>query len=110
MAQDYVRSIDERSYAPQAADEEEARASRSVHLVWFGKLSAASRALLAEPLAAGSEETLAELPDPDHSPRERQVPLNLAVLGYRAESLCPLLESLFLSRMRGARRGAVGGP
>ncbi|CAE7328378.1 unnamed protein product, partial [Symbiodinium sp. CCMP2592] len=49
---------------------ESACAARAVRLVQLGELSAAARALTAAPLAPGTEETLAELRDPERKPPE----------------------------------------
>ena len=57
-------------------------AARAAALVHLGELSAASRALTAEPLADGNEATLAELRDPSRRPQTPVVPLSPAVLNH----------------------------
>ena len=49
---------------------DEVRAHRAAALVHVGELSAAARALTAEPLAPGTSDTLAELRDPARRPPE----------------------------------------
>ena len=58
----------------------EARGERAAALAHLGELSAAARALTAEPLAPGNEETLRELRDPAHRPQSPRVPMPEAVL------------------------------
>ena len=48
----------------------EARAARATEFVHLGELSAAARALVSEPLAPGSPDTLRELRDPANRPQE----------------------------------------
>ena len=59
------------------------RRAAPVHLE---ELSAASRALTAEPLAAGNDATLAELLDPDRRPQTPVVPLSLSLRRYSTMS------------------------
>ena len=83
----------------------EARANRAAALVHLGELSAAIRALTAEPLAPSTEATLAELRDPlrrtravrPYAARARSLPARRAV---RVPALC----------LRKARCGAAAGP
>ena len=49
--------------------EVEARAARATALVHLGELSAAARALVSQPLAPGSSDTLQELRDPANRPQ-----------------------------------------
>ena len=51
-----------------------ARAARATAFVHLGELSAAARALLSEPLAPGSPDTLRELRDPANRPQEPVAP------------------------------------
>ena len=90
--------------------DEQARAARAVQLVQLGELSAAARALTAEPLAPGNADTLAELRDPARRPPAAQVPLSDAVLGHRKTAGCPLPATVLLGCLRGARRGSAAGP
>ena len=55
--------------------EDDGRACRAAALVHLGELSAAARALVAEPLAPGTDATLAELRDPGRRPAEPYAPL-----------------------------------
>ncbi|CAE7607217.1 unnamed protein product [Symbiodinium sp. CCMP2592] len=87
-----------------------ARAHRAPALVHLDELSAASRALTAEPLAPGNDDTLAELTDPDKRPPHPYAALPDAVLAFQAEHECPLPMPAFLAALRGARRGSAAGP
>ena len=92
-----------------AEDESDRRAARAAALVHLGELSAASRALTAEPLADSNEATLAELRDPSRRPQTPVVPLSPAVLNHVAEP-CPMPDTLLLANLRSARRGSAAGP
>ena len=92
-----------------AEDDSDRRAARAAALVHLGELSAASRALTAEPLADGNEATLAELRDPSRRPQTPVVPLSPAVLNQVAEP-CPMPDTLLLANLRSARRGSAAGP
>ena len=93
---------------PAAGDQ--AKAARATRLVQLGELSAAARALTAEPLAPGTAETLAELRDPERRPPHIQVPLSPELLSHQPATACPLPESVLLGCLRGARRGSAAGP
>ncbi|CAE7822655.1 unnamed protein product [Symbiodinium sp. CCMP2592] len=71
--------------SPADGADPERRAARATALVHLGELSAASRALTAEPLAAGNQSTLAELRDPSRRPQTPVVPLSPEVLNHVAE-------------------------
>eukprot|EP00439_Symbiodinium_sp_Y106_P016235 s10655_g2.t1 len=83
---------------------QDARADRAVHLAHLGELSAARRALLAEPLAAGDDTTLQHLRDPARRPVEPYEPLDPDI--FPVELSCPAL----LTNPRRSRRGAAPGP
>ena len=100
--------------APGAAragrTDEEARAARASALVHLGELSAAGRALVSEPLAPGSPETLRELRDPSCRPQAPYSPLGEDLLAFRPEHACNLPLRSFLASLRHARRGSAAGP
>ena len=87
-----------------------ARAARAAALVHLGELSAAGRALVSEPLAPGSEATLAELRDPARRPSEPYGPIAGEVLEFQPPEPCPLPLAAFVEGLRGARRGSAAGP
>ena len=89
---------------------DEARAHRAAALVHLGELSAAARALTAEPLAPGTSDTLAELRDPARRPPEPYAPLAEATLRHAPDHPCPLPQLAFLECLRSARRGSAAGP
>ncbi|CAJ1353025.1 unnamed protein product, partial [Effrenium voratum] len=60
-----------------------AKGERAAALAHLGELSAAARALTAEPLAPGNEETLQELRDPARRPQVPRVPVPEAVLQHQ---------------------------
>ena len=76
----------------------------------MGELSAAARALTAEPLAPGNEETLQELRDPARRPQVPRVPVPEAVLQHQPSEPVRLSWGAFVSNVRRARRGAAPGP
>ena len=86
------------------------RAARASALVRLGELSAASRALTAEPLADGNAATLAELRDLRRRPQTPVVPLSPEVLNHVPAEPCPLPDSLLLANLRTARHGSAAGP
>ena len=79
-------------------------------LAQMGELSAASRALVAEPLAALTGATLAELRDPARRPPTRQVALSDDVVAFRPAAGLTLCPERLSSNLRRARRGAAAGP
>ena len=89
---------------------DEAHAHRAAALVHLGELSAAARALTAEPLAPGTSDTLAELRDPARRPPEPYAPLAEATLRHAPDHPCPLPQLAFLECLRSARRGSAAGP
>ena len=89
---------------------DEARAYRAESLVQLGELSAASRALTAEPLAVGSPATLAELTDPDRRPPEAYGPHDADVLGFQPDQPCAFPQQAFVACLQSARRGSAAGP
>ena len=91
-------------------DSLEARGERAAALAHLGKLSAAARALTAEPLAPGNEETLQELRDPARRPQVPRVPVPGAVLQHQQASQCGCRGGAFVSNVRRARRSAAPGP
>ena len=88
----------------------QARARRAEALVHLGELSAASRALTAEPLAEGSLATLAELRDPDRRPAEPHGPHSDEVLRFQPELPCPFPQHALVACLQSARRGSAAGP
>ena len=72
---------------PAAGDQ--AKAAKATRLVQLGELSAAARALTAEPLAPGTAETLAELRDPERRPPDIQVPLSPELLSHQPATAAP---------------------
>ena len=96
----------------QSIDRIPQRASRAAALVHLGELelSAAARALVAEPLAPGTGATLAELRDPARRLPEPYAALAPDVAAFQPAEACPLPASQFLASLRGARRGAAAGP
>ena len=64
-------------------DSLEARGERAAALAHVGELSAAARALMAEPLAPSNEETLRELRDPARRPQSPRAPIPEAVLQHQ---------------------------
>ena len=96
--------------ARSAAQDVEARAHRAAALVHLGELSAAGRALTAEPLAPATDATLAELRDPVRRPPEPYGPLPSEVASYQPQEPCPFPLPAFLAGLRKARRGAAAGP
>ena len=97
-----------RSAAPR--DDLAARAARATALVHIGELSAAGRALVAEPLAPGTAATLAELRDPSRRPPTPYAQLPQDIAAFRADSPCPFPLPAFVACLRTARRGAAAGP
>ena len=95
--------------ARSAAQDVEARAHRAAALVHLGELSAAGRALTAEPLAPATDATLAELRDPVRRPPEPYGPLPSEVASYQPGAM-PVLVACLPRRLRKARRGAAAGP
>ena len=91
-------------------DSLEARGERAAALAHLGELSAAARALTAEPLAPGNEETLQELRDPARRPQVPRVPVPEAVLQHQPSEPVRLSWGAFVSNVRRARRGAAPGP
>ena len=71
-----------------AQAEDAGRASRAAALVHLGELSAAARALVAEPLAPGTDAT--ELRDPAGRPPEPYAPLAPEVAAVQPAEACPL--------------------
>ena len=94
--------------ARHVAPDPEARAARAAALVHLGELSAAGRALVAEPLAPATDATLAELRDPQRRPPEPYDPMPSKIANFAPHEPCPL--SAFLACLRTARRGAAAGP
>ena len=92
------------------SDELQARAARAAALVHLGELSAASRALVAAPLAAGTDATLAALRDPACRPPVPYGPLPPELASQQPAAPCPLPLPAFLACLRTARRGAAAGP
>ena len=92
------------------APDDEARAHRATALVHLGELSAAGRALVAEPSPPGTTDTLAELRDPDRRPPAPYSPMPAEVLAFQAPDPCPLPLQSFVACLRGARRGSAAGP
>ena len=98
------------SRPPAGGTDVDRRAARASALVRLGELSAASRALTAEPLADGNAATLAELRDPRRRPQTPVVPLSPEVLNHVPAEPCPLPDTLLLANLRTARRGSAAGP
>ena len=97
--------------SPRRGDPSDAqRARRAAALVRLGELSAAGHALTAQPLAAGSSDTLAELRDPARRPPAPYAPLPEPVLQHAPAEACPLPLPAFLRCLRSARRGSAPGP
>ena len=97
--------------SPRRGDPSDAqRARRAAALVRLGELSAAGHALTAQPLAAGSSDTLAELRDPARRPPAPYAPLPEPVLQHAPAEACPLPLPAFLRCLRSARRGSEPGP
>ena len=94
------------SRPPAGGTDVDRRAARAS----LGELSAASRALTAEPLADGNAATLAELRDPRRRPQTPVVPLSPEVLNHVPAEPCPLPDTLLLANLRTARRGSAAGP
>ena len=92
---------------PRRRNQSPTRGGLIVHL---GELSAAGRALTAEPLAPASDATLAELRDPMRRPPEPYSPLPSEVTNYQPEEPCPFPLPAFLAGLRKARRGAAASP
>ena len=90
--------------------EVEARAARATALVHLGELSAAARALVSQPLAPGSSDTLQELRDPANRPQAPYAPPDPMLLAFRPEEQCALPLHPFLASLRTARRGSAAGP
>ncbi|CAE7683973.1 unnamed protein product [Symbiodinium sp. CCMP2592] len=99
-----------RSRTGMPTDDLAARASRATALVHIGELSAAGRALVAEPLAPGTDATLAELRDPSRRPPTPYAPLPQDIATYQAADPCPFPLPAFVACLRSARRGAAAGP
>ena len=87
----------------------EARADRATALAHLGELSAASRALTAEPLAPGTMATLAELQNPHLRPQQAY-PLHTAPPTPHESTAVELPKATLLAALRTARRGAAAGP
>ena len=88
-----------------------ARARRATSLVHLGELSAAARALTAEPLAPGTPDTLSELNrDPERRPPTPYAPLPESALRHVPEEQCPVPWPAFLDGLRAAPRGSAAGP
>ena len=96
--------------ARNVAPDPEARAARAAALVHLGELSAAGRALVAEPLAPATDATLAELRDPHRRPPEPYDPMPSEIANFAPHEPCPLSLPAFLACLRTARRGAAAGP
>ncbi|CAE7242891.1 unnamed protein product [Symbiodinium sp. CCMP2592] len=97
--------------SPPRSDPSDAqRARRAAALVHIGELSAAGHALTAQPLAAGTFDTLAELRDPERRPPVPYAPVPDGVLGHVPAKTCPLPLQDFLRGLRSARRGSAAGP
>ena len=94
----------------QPRDDDQTRSERAAALAQLGEMSAAARALTAEPLAEGNEATLAELRDPARRPQEpyRQLPQDLRE--FLPDEPFHLSWRRFLANLRGVRRGAAAGP
>ena len=88
----------------------EARAARATEFVHLGELSAAARALVSEPLAPGSPDTLRELRDPANRPQEPYMLPDPEVIAFRPADECALPLQPFLASLRRARRGTAAGP
>ena len=95
---------------PRTDPSDAQRARRAAALVHIGELSAAGHALTAQPLAAGTLETLAELRDPERRPPVPYAPLPDSVLRHVPAEPCPLPLQDFLRCLRSARRGSAAGP
>ncbi|CAE7264893.1 unnamed protein product [Symbiodinium sp. CCMP2592] len=78
------------------------RARRAAALVHIGELSAAGHALTAQPLAAGTLDTLAELRDPERRHPVPYAPVPDGVLGHVPAETCPLPMQDFLRGLRSA--------
>ena len=96
--------------ARHVAPDPEARAARAAALVHLGELSAAGRALVAEPLAPATDATLAELRDPQRRPPEPYDPMPSEIANFAPHEPCPQSLPAFLACLRTARRGAAAGP
>ena len=88
----------------------ERRAERAAALVHLGEVSAARQALVAEPLAPGSAETLSELRDPLRRPQQPYGPLGDELSSFQPQTPFALDHSRFLQGLGRARRGAAAGP
>ena len=75
-----------------------------------GELSAAARALVADPLAPRSAAALAELRDPARRPAEPYSPMSADIAAFQPGEPCPFPLPPFLTCLRTARRGAAAGP
>ena len=84
-----------------------ARAEASICL---GEVSAARQALEAAELAPGTNATLELLRDPTRRPPVITVPIPEAVQNFRPVEAFALDGDKFIKNLRGARKGAAGGP
>ena len=99
--------------APDAADPDAAavrRGERAARLASLGEVSAAARALTAQPLAPGTLETLQELRDPARRPPSLARPVPLDAQAFQPPSPLVLNSARLVSNLRSARRGAAPGP
>ena len=92
------------------ASDDQARAHRAEALVHLGELSAANRALTAEPLAEWSLATLAELRDPARRPAEPYGPHSDELLRFQPELPCPFPQHALVSCLQSARQARPGLP
>ena len=92
-----------RPAAPPSPATASSRAARATALVQQGELSAASRALTAEPLAPLNPGTLAELRDPQRRPATRHSPLSAEVSSFQLASPLHLDVDRLLSNLRRSR-------
>ena len=96
--------------APDAADPDAGavrRGERAARLAGLGEVSAAPRALTAQPLAPGTLETLQELRDPARPSLARPVPPDAQA--FQPRSPLVLNSARLVSNPRSAQRGAAPG-
>ena len=94
----------------QAVQTEAARTRRAEALVHLGELSASSQALVAEPLAAGTQATLEELRDPQRRPPTPYGPIGEDLRHAHPAQPSPISLRALVHCLRGARRGSAARP
>ena len=94
--------------AQAPASSTENRAQRAIHLTRLGELSRARQALLSQPLAPGTQNTLQQLTNPEARPQQPYAPIGPAILQWRPANPVQVPPHLFTTNLRRARRGAPG--